>query len=95
MSQLNVHVIDQSGAPVAGRLVAINTFEADDWGKPGIPINPNPRRTGGDGSVNFYNGPTLTKAVMVQATCMDGTSDPIPFDGTTDVTVTVTAIPFE
>jgi hypothetical protein len=94
MATLNVAVHDQSGAPVADHLVTINTFDAHDWAKPGVEINPNPRRTGPDGQVNFYSGPALGGAIMVQATAQNGTSAPVQFDGTTDVLVTVTLIPF-
>ena len=94
MAQLNVVVRDQTGAPVADQLVTLNTFDAADWGKPGIPINPNPRRTGPDGGVNFYSGPTMAAPVMVQATAQNGTTEPVPFDGAADLTVSVTLIPF-
>ena len=94
MAQLNVIVRDKTGAPVADQLVTLNTFDAADWGKPGIPINPNPRRTGSDGGVNFYNGPQLAAPVMVQGTAQNGTTEPVTFDGSTDVTVSVTLIPF-
>ena len=94
MATLNVAVVDQSGAPVADQLVTINTFNALDYAQPGIEINPNPRRTGPDGQVNFYSGPPLGGAIMVQATAQNGTTDPVHFDGTTNVLVTVTLIPF-
>jgi hypothetical protein len=94
MATLNVSVVDQAGAPVADQLVTINTFNAHDYAQPGIEINPNPRRTGPDGLVNFYSGPPLGGAIMVQATAQNGTTDPVHFDGTTNVLVTVTLIPF-
>jgi hypothetical protein len=57
MATLDVVVLAQTGQPVANELVLINTFSALDWAQPGIEINPNPRRTGPDGTVNFYSGP--------------------------------------
>jgi hypothetical protein len=95
MATLDVVVLAQTGQPVANELVTINTFDAHDWAKPGIEINPNPRRTGPDGWVNFYSGPPLGGEIRVQATAQNGTSDPVGFDGTADVLVTVTLIPFE
>ena len=95
MATLNIAVVDQQGTPVADQLVTLNTFDAHDWAKPGVEINPNPRRTGPDGQVNFYSGPPLGGAVMVQATAQNGTSDPVGFDGTSNVVVTVTLIPFD
>jgi hypothetical protein len=94
MAQLNVTCIDEHGHPVSGELVILNTFSADDWAQPGIEINPNPRRTGGNGVVNFYSGPPLHKAIMVQATAQNGTSVPMRFDAITDLMVTVTRIAF-
>ncbi len=94
MAQLNVTCVDEDGDPVGGELVILNTFSADDWAQPGIEINPNPRRTNDQGAVNFYSGPPLAKAIMVQATAQNGTTDPLRFDGTADVMVTVTRIPF-
>jgi hypothetical protein len=94
MATLNVSVVDHAGAPVGDQLVTINTFNALDWAHPGIEINPNPRRTGPDGLVNFYSGPPLGGAIMVQATAQNGTCEPVYFDGTSNVLVTVTLIPF-
>jgi hypothetical protein len=94
MANLDVVVLAQSGHPVAHELVTINTFSALDWAQPGIEINPNPRRTGPDGAVNFYSGPPLASPIMVQATAQNGTSHPVPFDGTANVTVTLALIPF-
>jgi hypothetical protein len=94
MAQLNITCRNENGSPVGGELVILNTFSADDWAQPGIEINPNPRRTNDNGVVNFYSGPPLAKGIMVQATAQNGTSDPVRFDGTADVMVTVTRIPF-
>jgi len=94
MATLNVAVVGSDGKPVADQLVTINTFDAHDWAKPGIEINPNPRRTGPDGVINFYSGPALGGEILVQATAQNGTSDPVGFDGTANVLVTVTLIPF-
>jgi hypothetical protein len=94
MATLDVVVLAQTGQPVANELVLINTFSALDWAQPGIEINPNPRRTGGTGAVNFYSGPPLAQAIMVQATAQNGTSNPVPFDGTSNVTITLALIPF-
>src|SRR5580765_5338751 len=94
MAQLNVACIDEHGAPVGGELVTINTFSALDWAQPGIEINPNPRRTGPDGAINFYSGPPLAAPIMVQATAQNGTTSPVPFDGTSHVTITLALIPF-
>jgi hypothetical protein len=94
MAILDVVVLAETGHPVAHELVTINTFSALDWAQPGIEINPNPRRSGADGRINFYSGPPLAQAIMVQATAQNGTSSPVPFDGTSDVTVTVALIPF-
>lgn len=95
MGKLDVRVTDQQGKPVAGQLVQLNTFNMMDWGKPGIPINPNPRRTGPDGVVNFYNGPALEAGINCQAVCQNGTNDVlVGFDGKADAVVEVTLIPF-
>lgn len=94
MATLDVVVLAQTGQPVANELVLINTFSALDWAQPGIEINPNPRRTGPNGSINFYSGPPLSQPIMVQATAQNGTSNPVPFDGTSNVTVTLALIPF-
>jgi len=94
MANLDVVVLAQSGQPVAHELVTINTFSALDWAQPGIEINPNPRRTGADGAINFYSGPPLAAPIMVQATAQNGTTAPVPFDGTSHVTVTLALIPF-
>ena len=94
MATLNIAVADQTGKPVADQLVTINTFDAHDWARPGIEINPNPRRTGPDGVINFYSGPPLASDILVQATAQNGTSDPVLFNGTADVLVTVTLVPF-
>jgi hypothetical protein len=94
MATLDVVVLAQTGQPVANELVLINTFSALDWAQPGIEINPNPRRTGPDGAVNFYSGPPLSQPIMVQATAQNGTTDPLYFDGTSSVTISVILIPF-
>lgn len=94
MANLDVMVLTATGEPVADELVTINTFNAVDWAQPGIEINPNPRRTGPDGSVNFYSGPPLAQPVMVQATAQNGTTDPVYFDGTHSVRLPVVRIPF-
>ncbi len=78
------------------QLITLNTAQATDWGKDGITLNPNPRRTGPDGVVNFYSGPKLDVPIAVQATCQNGTTGlETIFDGTTDVTIEVVAVPFE
>jgi len=94
MGALDVIVLTEDGQPVPDQLVTINTFAAIDWAQPGIEINPNPRRTGPDGHVNFYSGPELGQAVMVQATAQNGTTDPVYFDATSNVVIPVTLIPF-
>lgn len=94
MANLDVIVTGTNGELVKDQLVAINTFDAQDWARDGIQINPNPRRTGQNGSINFYSGPPLASPIMVQATAQNGTSEPVPFDGTADVTVRVTLVPF-
>jgi hypothetical protein len=94
MANLDVVLLAPNGHPVANELVTINTFSALDWAQPGIEINPNPRRTGPEGVVNFYSGPPLASPIMVQATAQNGTSQPVPFDGTSSVTVTLALIPF-
>ena len=94
MSALTVAVVDSTGAPVPNALVLLNTYSPLDWGQAGITVNPNPRFTGADGTVNFYSGPALAKSIMVQASVVGGGSgtqvSPTPFDGTADLTVTVT-----
>jgi hypothetical protein len=95
MADLNIACVDQNGDPVGGELVTLNTFSADDWAQPGVEINPNPRRTGDNGVINFYSGPPLAKPIMVQATAQNGTSTPMRFDATDDLTVTVVRIPFD
>jgi hypothetical protein len=94
MAVLNVFAKDSSGNPVPNQLVTINTFPVADWNAFGLPINPNPRRTGPDGGVNFYTGGPLHTPVMVQASCQNGTTEPMRFDGTEDVSIALEVVPF-
>lgn len=93
--RLDVRVVGSDGVGVEGQLVQLNTFNMMDWSKPGMPINPNPRRTGPDGVVNFYHGGPLKAGVNCQAVCQNGTNDVlVGFDGTLDTVVEVTLVPF-
>ncbi len=110
MAELIGRAVDPSGNPMPpGTLVTTNTANAADWGKPGITLNPNPRPVGADGRVNLYTGgpivafrPDLPEGISVQLTCQNGTViDPAggfdrryDFDGTKDVLIQVTAVPF-
>lgn len=97
--RLDVHVTYDDGTPAAGQLVTLNTARADDWGQEGITLNPNPRRTDGNGMVNFYNDPRdtpLAHPIAVQATCLNTTTGlEATFDGTRNVLIGVVAVPFK
>lgn len=95
MANLNVRVTDSEGKPLPNQLVTVNTYLASDWAQPGITVNPNPRPTDANGVASFYAGPKLKNPIMVQATCQNGTTIGIFFDGEADVTVNVVCIPFK
>lgn len=94
MARLDVFATFPDGSPAANQLVSVNSFDAQDWGKAGMTLNPNPRLTSGDGGVNFYSGGPLGQPVMVQAFAQNGTSEPTYFDGTQDVAIGLTIVPF-
>ena len=95
MAVLNVFV-GTGGAQGGDQLVSLTTWNALDNFKPGMEIGQNPRRTSGDGGVNFYTGGPLPngQVVMAQATCQNATSDPVRFDGTEDIIIRLPFVPF-
>lgn len=94
-ADLNVYAHWPDGTPADAQLVWITTAPSEDWFELGMPIFPSPRRTGPDGGVNYYHGGPLPKPMSVQFTCQNGTTDPVIFDGTQDVTVQLEVIPFD
>lgn len=95
MANLNVFARDANGTPLADQLVTLTTAPSNNWLDFGIPIFPNPRRTSGDGGVNFYHGGPTRTPISIQASCQNGTSDPVVFDGHSDVTINLVVIPFD
>jgi hypothetical protein len=101
--QLNVYVTDADGTPLANVLVLANTFSANDWGQPGMTVNPNPRTSDANGYVNFFDAPAedcdIDEPFCIQVTAMGNATGTHfdaaeVFDGETDLDITLVAVPF-
>jgi hypothetical protein len=101
--QINVTVTDAEGKPLPHVLVLANSFHADDWAKPGMSFNPNPRQADANGHVNFYDAPAgdahLAHPICLQVTAMGAASGTHfkaeeTFDGSADLNIRLEAVPF-